>query len=291
MIKIRVLQIFSILLTLICLGRTECNLSSESEKDHQKLFSFGIMADIQYADKATNGKRFYRESCNNLKSSVLTLNGQNLDFVIQLGDIIDGNNSLVQTQVDMKKILTIFNQLDNPLYHVVGNHCLTAGEEFIKEQLRLKQFYYDFVLPVSKEWRFIVLNGNDAGYGILGMKQLEWLKSKLEFSRKNGEKVIIFNHYALYKAAAEKHRMKIAEPVADIINNSQCVVAYIAGHDHAGGYSLINGIHHLTLKGMVEAPKKNAFAVIEVFPEKLKVIGFGKELTRELMLPEFVLRK
>jgi manganese-dependent ADP-ribose/CDP-alcohol diphosphatase len=281
--KNKIIQILSAVI-LIFLGMISCDFSSKTEKDQQKLFSFGMMADIQYADKETKGKRFYRESYQKLKLAVQTLNGKKLDFIVQLGDIIDGNDSLAQTQTDLKQILEIFNQFKSPRFHVVGNHCLNAGDEFLKKQLGLKQFYYDFTVPSARGWRFIVLDANDAGYGILGEKQLEWLKLKLDSSQRHRERVIIFNHYALYKAAAAKHRMKISEPVAEIINNFGCVVAYFAGHDHAGGYSFTNGVHHLTLRGMVEAPVENSFAIMEVYPKMIKVIGFGKEITRELLL-------
>ena len=113
---------------------------------------------------------------------------------------------------------------------------------------------------------------------------MEWLKSKLTQARGNREKVIVFNHFALLKSAASKHRMKKPQPVLKLINESGCVVAYFAGHDHAGGYAFQEGIHHITVKGMVEAPIHNAYAVIEVYPTKLKEVGYGKEPSRELNL-------
>ena len=196
MMNNKIIQILSAVM-LIFIGLMNCNFLSKTEKDQQKLFSFGIMADIQYADKETKGKRFYRESDKNLKLAVQTLNGKKLDFIVQLGDIIDGNDSIAQTRIDLELILNVFNQFNFPRYHVVGNHCLTAGEDYLNEKLALKQFYYDYVFPTAKGWRYIVLDGNDAGYGVLGDKQLEWLKLKLDSSRRNGECVIIFNHFAL----------------------------------------------------------------------------------------------
>jgi hypothetical protein len=62
------------------------------------------------------------------------------------------------------------------------------------------------------------------------------------------------------------------------------VVAYFAGHDHAGGYAFRDGIHHVTIKGMVEAPIRNAYAVIEVSPTTLLKTGFGKEPSREMTI-------
>ena len=70
--------------------------------------------------------------------------------------------------------------------------------------------------------------------------------------------------------------------------DTHLVVAYFAGHDHAGGYAVRRGVHHVTVKGMVEAPTENAYAVVEVYQDRLREIGCGKEPTRELRLEDGV---
>jgi len=242
-------------------------------------FSFGVIADIQYADKEKRGARHYRKAIAKLEECVDELNRQELSFTIQLGDLIDGNETQERTLSDL---LDVFNKLSMPKYHVIGNHCLVVGKKNLHEELNLSTFYYDFTMPSSKGWRFVVLDGNDAGYGVLGKGQLEWLESTLAQACANSEKVIVFNHFALLKSAARHHRMKTPQPVLKLINESGCVVAYFAGHDHEGGYAFHEGIHHITVKGMVEAPIHNAYAVIEVYPAKLKEVGYGKEPSRTL---------
>ena len=64
-----------------------------------------------------------------------------------------------------------------------------------------------------------------------------------------------------------------------------CVAAYLNGHNHAGNYGERDGIHYLTLKGMVDT-EKTAYAVIEVYPDRLAVKGFGRETDREMPLSE-----
>jgi len=248
----------------------------------EKLFSFGIIADVQYGDKDTRGARHYREGLDKLKECVGELNKQELAFTIQLGDIIDGNKE--KTHSDLESVLEEYDKLTMPKYHVVGNHCLTAGKNTLHQKLDLDKFYYDFTIPVAKGWRFVVLDGNDAGYGVLGKEQLAWLESRLAHASDNREKVIVFNHFGLLKSAA-RHRMKTPEPVLKLIDKSGCVVAYFAGHDHRGGYAFQDGIHHVTVKGIVEAPIDNAYAVIEVYSTKLREVGYGKEPSRELEFP------
>lgn len=261
-----------------------CGSATVQAGQEDSLFAFGIIADIQYADKEAKGARHYREALPRLKECVEELNRHGLAFTIQLGDIIDGNKSQEKTLSDLQRVLDVYSGLSMPSYHVIGNHCLEAGQTNLQEWLSLKSFYYDFTIPAAKGWRFIVLDGNDAGYGVLGNAQLEWLESVLAAACSRKEKVIIFNHFPLLKDAAEKHRMKTPQPVLKLITESNCVVACFAGHDHNGGYAFKDGIHHVTVKGMVEAPVSNAYSVIEVRPSQLKEIGYGNEPSREMII-------
>ncbi|MBN1851932.1 MAG: metallophosphoesterase [Pirellulales bacterium] len=247
-------------------------------------FAFGVLADVQYADKETAGKRSYRESLGNLEKCVAEFNRHELAFTIQLGDIIDGNSNPERTHSDLDRILAVYSKLKMPAFHVIGNHCLNAGKEKLGAALGLKSFYYDFSLPQTRGWRFVVLDGNDAGYGVLSELQLQWLRETLIQARRNDERVIIFNHFPLLKEAAKDHRMKDPVPLLTLFEESRCVVAYLAGHDHAGGSAFHQGIGHVTLKGMVEAPARNAYAIISVFPTRLVETGFGEEPSRKLLL-------
>ena len=247
--------------------------------------TIGIIADVQYGDKATRGRRFYRESINRLGDCVRTLNASGVDFVLQLGDIIDGNATPAGTRADLDAVLGVLGRLKAPVVHVVGNHCLKAGRDTLLQRLGLKRAYYDFAHRKARGWRFVVLDGNDAGYGVLGAKQLTWLAETLKRADAASEKVIVANHFALLKAAAKHHRMKTPDPVLKILDASPCVAAYVSGHDHAGGFAVRRGVHHVTFKGMVEAPKRNAFATVGLHADHLRVIGHGAEASGRLVLP------
>lgn len=243
----------------------------------------GIMADVQYADKDTGGARHYRTTLKKLEECVADLSERDLAFVIQLGDIVDGHGKDVKKSIDdLDRVLSVFNKLPMPKYHVVGNHCLSVDKPTLGAKLGLKRFYYDFTVPSAKGWRFVVLDGNDAGYGVIGDEQLDWFHSTLDKSGQEEEKVICFCHFALLKEAAKHHRMAKPGPILKAMDEANCVVAWFAGHDHAGGYAERNGVHHVTVKGMVEAPVENAYAVIELHEDRLEETGFGKEPSREL---------
>jgi UDP-2,3-diacylglucosamine pyrophosphatase LpxH len=280
-VKIEKVMLPLLFLAIAC---TMISVCRAAENEDARLFSFGVVADVQYGNKETSGARHYRESLGNLEECVAELNQHDLAFTIELGDFIDGNETPEKTLSDLEAVLRVYSRLGMAKFYVVGNHCLTAGKEVLHEELGLNSFYYDFTVAEAEGFRFVVLDGNGAGYGVLGEEQLEWLESRLGHACENGERVIMFSHFALLEAAARHHRMKAPEPVLDLMDEAGCLVAYFAGHDHAGGYAERNAVHHVTVKGMVEAPVNNAYAVIDVYPDRLVEVGYGEEPSRELVL-------
>ena len=61
------------------------------------------------------------------------------------------------------------------------------------------------------------------------------------------------------------------------------MAAYINGHNHAGNYGEKDGIHYLTMKGMVDT-LKNSYGVVEVYEDRLALNGFGRQENREMKL-------
>lgn len=105
----------------------------EESKVHVK---FGLIADVQYAD-ADDGynfsktrRRYYRAALDLLKKAVWDWKSQHaeLDFVVQLGDIIDGINrrqggeNAANTALELS--LEPFKELNCSTFHVIGNHDL-----------------------------------------------------------------------------------------------------------------------------------------------------------------------
>src|SRR5947199_7400824 len=82
----------------------------------QPRFSFAVLTDIQYGDQPTVGKRDYRASIDKLREAVAALNGERLEFAIQLGDLIDSKAA------DLEPVLGVYNQLHARRYSVFGNH-------------------------------------------------------------------------------------------------------------------------------------------------------------------------
>ena len=50
----------------------------------------------------------------------------------------------------------------------------------------------------------------------------------------------------------------------------------------SGNYAIKEGIHYLTIQGMVETADTTAYAVVAVYEDRLKVLGVGREQDRVL---------
>ena len=62
-------------------------------QDAPLILKFGLFADAQYADCPSENTRFYRETLRKMDTCVSYFNRQNVEFTINLGDIVDRKNS------------------------------------------------------------------------------------------------------------------------------------------------------------------------------------------------------
>ena len=270
---------------------------------------FAVVADVQYADNPAQGKREYRESRAKLAAAVDEINRQNVDFVIQLGDLIDeGVESLAA-------ILPVYRGFQAKKYHVLGNHDFGAGRAALLERLGMRGAYYDFSL---NGWRFVVLDGMDVSVeggwparspnllagermlaslkarstpnalpwnGGIGEEQKRWLRETLRAAERAGERLIVFCHFPILTASSTPvHLLWNHDELLGILSSSRAVAAFMNGHDHQGGYAKEGGIHFVTFQGVVESGADNAYAVVEVFPDRLEIRGHGTVPSRSLAL-------
>ena len=265
--------------------------------------AFGVITDSQYCDIKGKDVRKFSLSKDKLSNSVNDFNRMNLECVVHLGDFIERDFK------NFDVLNLIYNKLNMPKYHVLGNHDFAVADSLKKDvpnKLGMPSKYYDFQ---GKGWRFIVLDGNDISFhaypknsdeskkaskyykqnkitspkwnGAIGNRQLSWLRNVIEKAKRNDEKVIIFCHFPVYPP--NKHNLWNAEEVIDLIEIYPCVKAYISGHNHKGGYGIKQGIHYLTLKAMVDT-EKTSYAVIRVDGDNINIAGYGREENRNLLI-------
>jgi predicted phosphodiesterase len=277
-----------------------------SYAQHEALLKIGLVADPQYADKPDFKTRHYRKSLNKLKEAVDTFNHEEVDFVQNLGDIID------ERWGNFDSILSVYKNLNLTIenYHLLGNHDFAIDSSCMNnllDVLAMPAYYYSYE---RKGWRFVVLDATDYAYfsnplhkhekieidcyyyqtegkhnhhiwnSAIGEKQQNWLKTEIDSAEKAGQKIIIFSHVPLRQFGA-KHNLWNDSEITALIEKSPNVVAYICGHNHAGGYVSENDIHYITVSGMVEG-HENSFGILELFNDSMVLRGYGKQETLHL---------
>jgi hypothetical protein len=269
--------------------------------------TFGVIADPQYADAEPIASRFYRNSLAKLESAVADLNTRPLDFTTTLGDLIDLDFA------SFRPVVEIYAKLASPHHPVLGNHDFSvadADKGKVLEALGMKEPYFSKVL---KGWRLVFLDGTDtavwrhpaedprtaaakatltemaarsgrpfnpAGDTAIGAQQMAWLGKELDAAAREGQRVIVFNHYPVFPAVPPN--LLDAADIVSLIGKHPHVAAYMNGHNHRGNYGKQAHCHYVNLKGMVETEKETAYAVVKCFADRLEIEGCGLEPDRSL---------
>jgi 3',5'-cyclic AMP phosphodiesterase CpdA len=245
---------------------------------------------VQYADKPTWHLRDYRQALPHLREAVAELEREELDFVIQLGDIIDGRERVEDSRRDLDAVLSVFGQLRAPLWHVVGNHGLAVPRPELQRRLGLEHAYRSVR---RAGYRFVLVDtmaaapaGELAWQGGVGDEQREWLAEELDAAEAAGETALVFAHHPLLAEASEaRFVVRDHEETLAVLEASTAAALWMNGHVHRGGYAVRRGIHHVTVEGVVEAPTdENAWAVVELRPGELDIVGHGTVSSRRLAL-------
>lgn len=289
---------FTFLITILFL------ISSCSKKE--PILKIGLVADPQYAHQPDGGTRYYKESLWKLEEAMDTFNDNNIDFVQTLGDLID-----VEWE-SFDSILPVYDKL-NPgceNFHLLGNHDFAIDSVHLihlLEKLSMPDYYYSYS---KKGWRFIVLDATDYSYysnllhhhdtdqvnfyyeiakvgsnkhrwnGAIGEEQQNWLQQELGSANSLGQKVILFSHLPL-RPQDNPHNLWNDFEIIDLIENSPNVVAFISGHNHSGGHVFKNGIHYLTIFGMVET-MISSYGILEIYEDSLVLVGYGNQKSLHL---------
>lgn len=271
------------------------------------LFSFGIVSDIQYADLENRSKYRFRDVPPKLAECIETWNRHNLAFNIQLGDLIQGNGR--HTHREFELIAQILDSSKAPLKHVIGNHCLELPLATLKKRLGFHETYHRFII---QNFRLLILNSMDVSIyskpynpeayeqalaylnqnpvvkewsGGLGELQLNWLENELNEAEAQHQRVIVFNHLPIHEETTDVHHGILwhHKKIKQLLLKSEVVAAYFNGHYHLGGYAKEEHTHFITLEALVQAPElENAFGIVDVCKNHLKIKGFGGVTTRTL---------
>lgn len=116
--------------------------------------------------------------------------------------------------------------------------------------------------------------------GAISVLQLEWLQKVLDKAMINNEKCIIFCHMPIYeKCSNHNNLLWNSEELLLVLQKCSNVVAFMAGHDHDGGYAIDeSGIHHIIPPAPLECdPQEVAYGLFQVFEDHIKLNWTGKK--------------
>ncbi|MCJ9673651.1 MULTISPECIES: metallophosphoesterase [unclassified Neorhizobium] len=278
---------------------------------HEKpLLRFGVIADPQYADLPPwlEMDRYYANSLDKLRQAIGVLNGEDLSFVVTLGDLID------RGWENFDPVLAVYQGLRHESFLMPGNHDFFVAPAQLGDvhaRLGMPAAWHDFARDGV---RFVVIDGNEISLfstpedqprhalaqrrletlltegainakewnGGVSDEQFGWLEAVLARASAADEKVVVMGHYPLYPE--NEHNLWGAERLTDLFARSGNVIAYLNGHNHVGNLGRAGNTWYVNFKGMVDTEAENTFAVVEIFADRIEIIGHGREESRTLAL-------
>jgi len=258
---------------------------------------FGLFADLHAHDTDSPlEQKWMTYTEERLLAFTRAMNETTTDFVIQLGDFVNGWVILGADPGDPYRIPDLLAWADSlyatyvgPRYHVVGNHDVyNLDKEQICEILGLDATYYSF--DVSG-FHFVVLDvqfdqeGDDLAYtytGVYGfapLEELEWLRQDLAAS---GDPTVVFVHQRLdgHLDASGRTTVLNQEAIRTELAAAGNVIAVFQGHDHDNAYSELDGIHYITFEALVDqngTPPSWALVTLDPQSRTLSIAGEGAQ--------------
>ncbi|MDR2643764.1 MAG: metallophosphoesterase [Planctomycetaceae bacterium] len=215
-------------------------------------FTFLIFAD------RTDGRP---EDISILKDAVIDANRLAPDFVMNIGDMVQGYNATEQWLEQMKEYKTVMNELKCPWFPVAGNHDIYARRfaKGLPKKQHEKEYEENFgplwyAFEYKNYW-FIALftdEGNpeteEKSFGkpecqVMSETQFRWLKSILQ-KAKNADGIFVFQHHPRWFGGGYGDDWN---KVHTAFVETGKVKAVFAGHIHRMTYNEKDGIKYITL--------------------------------------------
>lgn len=226
--------------------QTTVNAGTESDITLHQPKERDIFTVALIADRAGG----WPEDIKHLKRAVYEINQLNPEFVVHIGDMVEGYTRNVDLWMqEYEEFQSVMNQLRMPWYPTVGNHEVISGSRDANdrtfEELYKKHFaplYYSFDYKNS---HFICLYTDEARQSQVTFsdKQIQWLENDLKSADKTN--IFVFMHKPVWEENYESSGwwQKIHE-----LLKKYPVRVVIAGHWHGyRKYSLKDGIQYYIL--------------------------------------------
>lgn len=253
--------------------------------------TFGVITDAHYADRDTAGTRHYRDSQAKVRQAVDAFIEAKPAFCVHLGDLVDKGESV---EAELSYLATIeeeYARFTGPRHYVFGNHDVaTLTKAQYIENCAARDRYYSFDWAGDgRGFHFVVLdacyNADESDYEpgnftwtetYIPTRERDWLRADLAAT---DLPTIVLAHQRL-DGDDDPHGVKNAVLTREILEASGQVLAVLQGHDHRGAHNVIEGVHYVTFKAVVEGPglENNAFALVHVGADgEITIDGHGRQ--------------
>lgn len=258
---------------------------------------FGLMTDLHAhdLDSPAEGK-WMRNTALRVSAFTAAMNSEGVDFVIQLGDFVNGWVVFGAEPGDPRRIPAILSWADSlladfagPRYHVIGNHDVyNLDKEMIRALLGMERTSYSFDVGA---FHFVVLDlqydndGRDLAHtyagvsGCLPPSLLSWLRDDL--AAHAGRPTIVCVHQPLDEFVVSWGRPLVSnqEEIQRTLEGAGNVIAVLQGHSHAFRHTVVGGIHYVTFEALVDQGTPPSWAVLTLDPitRSIRIDGAGDQ--------------
>ena len=280
------------------------------------MMRFGLFTDAHYAVGKQYGTRFCDRSLDKLRVCLHSFRARGVDFVVNLGDIINGAHDEAVDLANLAAVREVLDRSGLAVHHVLGNHDLESmSKARVLGALGVPPGPGAGCAPRDGAWysfsaggcRMLVLDANyradgvayDSGnYGwedsYIPQVELEWLADELGLtatavtsaasSAAAGRlHTFVFVHQNLDDRPSQEgrdpHVAANRHEVRAVLERADHPVTVFQGHYHPGLYQSIDAVSYVTLRAMCEGQtsEDNAWAVVTVDEAGARVEGFARQ--------------
>jgi alkaline phosphatase len=258
---------------------------------------FGLFTDLHAHDiDSPLERKWMTHTAERLGSFTSAMNDLAVDFVVQLGDFINGWVVFGADPGDPARIPSILAWADGlyaafhgPRFHVVGNHdVFNLDKSQIRDILGIERSSLSFDVG---GFHFVILDvqyaedGSDLANTYSGVAgyipdaELAWLRDDLAVHATRP--AVVFVHQMLDSYVEEWGRPLVANQadVQRVLSDAGNVIAVLQGHDHAYAHDVVSGVHYVTFEALVDrgGPPSWAVVTLDASDATVTIEGTGEQ--------------
>jgi len=251
---------------------------------------FGLITDLHYADKPPTGTRHYRETPAKLAEAAGRFLGDEPDFLVELGDLIDAADSVEVELGYLDRIDRDLSAVSERRHYVLGNHCVdTLTKAEFLGRVGQERSFYSFDVHGT---HFVVVDscfrGDGQPYGRRNSDttdanipafEVQWLRADLAATSKP---TVVFAHQRL--DVGRPYGVGNAPEIRQVLEASGKARAVFQGHSHKNDCREVGGIPYVTLVAMVEGSgiESSGYGIVEIGEDDtIRVLGFRRQASYE----------